>query len=137
MKAVFGWILRVAAAGILLQTLYFKFTGAPESVYIFTTMGLEPFGRIGSGIAELIAAILLLVPRTTIWGALLASGIMAGAIASHLFVLGIEVMGDNGLLFILAGVTFICCILLIFEERDRLPLLKKHTNAHPIYRKQP
>jgi putative oxidoreductase len=100
--------LRWIAAGILLQTLFFKFTGAPESVYIFTTMGAEPWGRWGSGVAELIAAVLLLIPSTQKWGALLALGIMAGAIGSHLSVLGISVQGDGGLLFGMAVVVAIC-----------------------------
>src|SRR5438874_13744844 len=99
---VLSWLLRIAAAIILLQTLFFKFTAAPESVYIFTKVGAEPWGRIGSGVVELIAAILLIVPRTTWMGAVLGMGVMAGAIASHLSILGIEVQGDGGLLFALA-----------------------------------
>ena len=87
------WILRVAAAGILLQTLFFKFSGAAESVYIFSALGIEPYGRIGTGIAELICSVLILMPRTTWIGALGGSGIMTGAILSHLFVLGIVVFG--------------------------------------------
>src|SRR6266513_1549881 len=89
---IIGWISRVAAAVILLQTLLFKFTAAPESVYIFTKVGLEPWGRIGSGITELIAAILILIPATTWLGAGLALAVMAGAIFSHLTVIGIVVM---------------------------------------------
>src|SRR6266513_3986628 len=99
---IIGWISRVAAAVILLQTLFFKFTAAPESVYIFTKVGLEPWGRIGSGITELIAAILILIPATTWLGAALALAVMAGAIFSHLTVVGIVVMDDGGLLFGLA-----------------------------------
>src|SRR6201987_3330480 len=101
-STIIAWICRIAAAVILLQTLFFKFTGAPESVYIFTKVGLEPWGRIGSGIIELIAAILLLVPRFTWLGAIIAIGVIGGAIMSHLTVLGIVVMDDGGLLFILA-----------------------------------
>src|SRR5262244_242500 len=93
---VVSWICRVAAAVILLQTLFFKFTAAPESVYIFTKVHAEPWGRIGSGVVELIAAVLILIPRTVWGGALIALGVMAGAIVSHLTVLGIEVMGDGG-----------------------------------------
>src|SRR5437667_441272 len=99
---IIAWICRVAAAVILLQTLFFKFTAAPESVYIFTKVGLEPYGRIGSGVAELIAAILILIPATTWLGAGLALAVMFGAILSHLTVLGVQVMGDGGLLFSLA-----------------------------------
>ena len=107
--AIFIWTLRLTVAIILLQTLFFKFTASEESVYIFSTLGMEPFGRIGSGIAELIAAILILIPRTTLLGALIGMGVMLGAIFSHIFVLGIEVKNDGGTLFILAIITFICC----------------------------
>src|ERR1700739_618999 len=99
--AVLSWVLRITAAIILLQTLFFKFTAAPESVYIFTKVGAEPWGRILSGIIELVAAVLLLVPSFTWLGSMLAIGVMAGAILSHLTVLGIEVQGDMGLLFAL------------------------------------
>src|SRR5437762_12827606 len=106
--AVLSWVLRITAAIILLQTLFFKFTAALESVYIFTKVGAEPWGRIGSGVVELIAAILILTPRFTWLGSLLAMGVMAGAILSHLTVLGIEVQGDKGLLFALALIVFVC-----------------------------
>ena len=118
---IFSWLLRITAAAIFLQTLFFKFTASEESVYIFSTLGMEPFGRIGSGVAELIAAVLLLMPRTTVYGALLGLGIMAGAIASHLFVLGIEVKADGGLLFVLAVVSFVCCAILAYLNKKDLP----------------
>ena len=114
------WILRVIAAVILLQTLFFKFSGAEESVYIFTTVGMEPWGRIGSGIVELIAAILILIPRTTGFGAVLAAGTMSGAIFFHLTKLGIEVRGDHGQLFIYALLVFISCCILIWSYRKQL-----------------
>lgn len=120
---VVAWICRLAAAVILLQTLFFKFTAAPESVYIFTKVGLEPYGRIGSGIAELIAAILILIPRTTWLGAGLALGVIGGAILSHLTVLGIVVMDDGGLLFILALVTAACSAVLLFMNRRSIPVI--------------
>jgi uncharacterized membrane protein YphA (DoxX/SURF4 family) len=118
--AIFIWIIRLTAAIILLQTLYFKFTGADESIYIFSTLGIEPYGRIGSGIAELIAAILILIPRTTLLGALIGAGVMLGAIFSHLFVLGIEVKNDGGELFILAIITFLCCVALIYWHKSKI-----------------
>src|SRR5437773_12505619 len=99
---VLSWLLRITAAIILLQTLFFKFTAAPESVYIFTKVGAEPWGRIGSGVIELIAAILILTPRFTWLGSLLVMGVMVGALVSHLTVLGMEVQGVKGLLFALA-----------------------------------
>ena len=119
----FSWTLRIGVAALFLQTLFFKFTGAPESVYIFETLGAEPWGRIGSGIAELIAAILLLVPATKIYGALLSLGVITGAIGSHLTKLGIEVQGDGGLLFGLAVVIFVASLALVVLHRDELPIV--------------
>lgn len=110
---VTSWLLRLMVAGILLQTLYFKFTAAPEAVYIFSKLGLEPWGRIGSGLAELAAAVLLSVPRTGTLGALLSAGIISGAIVSHMTKLGIVVQDDGGLLFILAMVVFIGSVLIL------------------------
>jgi len=130
---IFTWIVKLIAVVILLQTLYFKFTGAEESVYIFSTLGIEPFGRIGSGIVELIAAILILIPRTTLLGALLALGTMVGAIISHLFVLGIVVKNDGGTLFILAIITFICCSILVYQNRNKIPDLLKFKNKSKFF----
>lgn len=118
-----SWVLRLVAAGILLQTLFFKFTGAAESIYIFETLGVEPWGRIGSGAAELVASVLLLVPATAGLGALLALGLMAGAILSHLTVLGIEVQGDGGLLFALAWVVFLSSATVAWIHRRSLPVV--------------
>jgi putative oxidoreductase len=120
---IFSWVLRLLAAVILLQTLYFKFTGAPESVYIFTKVGAEPWGRIGSGIVELIAAILLLTNRFTWLGSVLALGMMAGAILSHLTILGIEIQGDRGLLFGLALTVFSAAAINLFLHRADIPFL--------------
>ena len=121
--AVLSWVLRILAALILLQTLYFKFTGAAESIYIFTKVGAEPWGRIGSGVVELIAAILLLTPRFTWLGSALALGVMSGAILSHLTVLGIEVQGDKGLLFGLAITVFVATGFNLFLHRAEIPLI--------------
>ncbi len=118
-----AWVAQLVAAVILLQTLFFKFTASEESVYIFTKIGAEPIGRIGSGIVELIAGVLLLIPRTAWAGALLALGVMAGAILSHLTVLGIEVMGDDGQLFAYALITFVCCTTVLILRRRDVPLL--------------
>jgi uncharacterized membrane protein YphA (DoxX/SURF4 family) len=115
-----AWLLRLVAAIIMLQTLYFKFTGAEESVYIFTTLGIEPYGRIGSGIIELIASVLILIPSTTAVGALLAIGVMSGAILSHLTKLGIEVQNDGGQLFIYALLVFISSLFLLVLFKDQI-----------------
>jgi putative oxidoreductase len=123
MQGIASWGLQLVVAGILLQTLFFKFTGAAESVYIFSTLGVEPWGRILSGIVELIAAILLLAPATTTVGAVLALGVMAGAIGSHLTVLGIEVMGDGGLLFGLAIIVFASSLAILILRRSEIPLI--------------
>jgi putative oxidoreductase len=122
-STIIAWICRVVAAVILLQTLFFKFTAAPESVYIFSRVGLEPWGRIGSGIAELIAAILILIPPTTWLGAGLALAVMVGAIFSHLTVLGIVVMDDGGLLFALALAVAACSAVLLVLQRRRVPII--------------
>ena len=123
-RVVTDWGLRLVAAAILLQTLFFKFTAAPESVYIFSKVHAEPWGRIGSGVVEFIASILLIVPATAGFGALIALGVMAGAIASHLTVLGIEVQGDGGLLFGLALIVFGCSAIVAWSHRWQVPLLR-------------
>jgi hypothetical protein len=125
-------VLQLVVAGILLQTLFFKFTGAPESVYIFSTLGAEPWGRIASGIAELIAAVLLLVPATATVGAVLAMGLMAGAIMSHLTVLGIEVRGDGGLLFGLAVTVFVASAVVLLIRRGEIPVVGLWLRAHSL-----
>lgn len=129
-KVIFSWVLRIVASLILLQTLFFKFTGAEESIYIFETLGIEPYGRIGSGIVELIAGILLLIPRTAWIGAVLALGVVSGALVAHLTKLGIEVKGDGGLLFILAIVVFVSSLLILFlHKEDWLKLIGKSSSS--------
>jgi len=117
MRKVISIVLRLVAAFIMLQTLYFKFTAQPESVYIFSTIGVEPWGRIGTGIAELVASILLLIPRTMVLGAVMAIGIMLGAIATHLFILGIQVQGDGGQLFAYALTVLTASIALLILRK--------------------
>lgn len=118
-KKLLSWLLRIVAAGILLQTLYFKFTGHPESVELFTKLGVEPWGRIGTGIIELITGILLLIPATAFPGALLGVGLMAGAIVSHLTVIGIESKGDGGQLFYMAITVLACCLVILFLQKEQ------------------
>lgn len=122
---IVSWILQTVVAVILLQTLFFKFTGAKESVYIFSTLGLEPWGRIGSGIFELIAAVLLLVPRAVALGALLSLGVISGAIMSHLTKLGITLpaVGDRGELFALALVVFTGSAIILALRRYEIPVV--------------
>ena len=125
MNKYFSIVLRAVAAFIMLQTLYFKFSAAPESVYIFTQAGMEPWGRIGTGIAELVASVLLLIPRTIVLGALMSAGLMLGAIATHLLILGIEVQGDGGQLFAYAMIVLIASALLLLLHKDQVQLYLK------------
>ncbi len=132
-KSILSWVFQILAAVILLQTLFFKFTGAPESVYIFETVGMEPFGRYASGVAELIASILLLIPAFSWAGALLALSVMAGALTAHLTVLGIVVMDDGGTLFTLAILVTLSCLVVLYLRRTYLfeLLAKFKSSKHP------
>lgn len=126
LKIIMSWILRIAAAVILLQTLYFKFSAHPESVAIFSKLGVEPWGRIGTGVMELITGILLLIPATAFLGGLLGIGLMSGAIWAHVLVIGIESAGDGGQLFAYAIIVFVCCFLVaIMHKRQATTLLLK------------
>ena len=120
LKTTIGWLLRIVAAIILLQTLFFKFTGAEESVYIFTALGIEPWGRFVTGSFELFASILILYPLSTGMGALLGMCLMLGAIFSHITVLGLVVKDDGGQLFIYACIVLFCCSVLVFQNRENL-----------------
>lgn len=125
-KFILERLLSIVAAVILLQTLYFKFTAAPVSVHIFSTLGVEPWGRIGTGVMELLAGLLLLWQRTSFYGALLAIGIMAGAILSHLLFLGIEILGDGGHVFVLAIIVTICSLgVIIIRLEDIKSLINR------------
>jgi putative oxidoreductase len=114
------WAARIIASLILLQTLYFKFSASEESVYIFTTVGMEPWGRITIGILELIAAALLLFNSTAWLGGLGGLGLMTGAIGMHVTLLGISVKGDGGYLFTLAVVVSVCSTVVILKNKERL-----------------
>lgn len=129
---IISWIAAILAAIIMLQTLFFKFTAAPESVYIFSELGIEPWGRIGTGIVELIASILLFVPSLRLIGAILGIGMMTGAIFSHLTVLGIEVKDDKGYLFSLAIIVLISCVICVYLDKAKV----KHLMGQVFSRKK-
>ncbi|HMF95554.1 MAG TPA: hypothetical protein VKE96_14735 [Vicinamibacterales bacterium] len=125
-QTVISWLAQLTVAIILLQTLFFKFTAAEESVYIFSTIHAEPWGRIGSGVIELVASLLLFVPAFAPFGAMLGMASMAGAIATHLTILGIEVKGDGGLLFGLALVAFAGSAVVLLVRRAQLPVVGRY-----------
>ncbi|EKO14345.1 DoxX family membrane protein [Leptospira kirschneri] len=119
--------LRGIVAFTFLQTLYYKFTGASESVAIFSKLGMEPWGRIGTGILEFIVSILLFIPGWNWLGSLFGLVLMSGAILSHVFVIGIEQENDGGLLFFLALGNAVICTLLLWQEKETLTrILRKH-----------
>jgi uncharacterized membrane protein YphA (DoxX/SURF4 family) len=129
-QKIIDWILRLVAAAIMLQTLYFKFSASPESVYIFTQVGMEPWGRIAMGVLELAASVLLLL-NTTAWiGAGLGLGLMVGAIGMHLTMLGISIpnadgSNDGGQLFIYAVIVSMCSVgILLFRKALVFSLLR-------------
>lgn len=132
-----SWVLQIVAAVILGQTLFFKFSAAPEPVYIFSTLNAEPWGRLGTAVFELIAVVLLLWPRLAILGAGLSVGLMTGAIGAHLFTpLGIEIklpgqeVGDGGLLFALGGITMLASLGVLAL---RLSQIKRFASAPVCY----
>jgi uncharacterized membrane protein YphA (DoxX/SURF4 family) len=132
MKSVIFYALRYIPAIILLQTLFFKFSGAEVSVYIFKSVDdfmqwtavMEPYGRIFTGIIELVAGLLLLWPKQSHWGAFLSMGVIFGALMTHLVILGIDVKGDHGKVFYLGLLTFICNVIVVYQNRKSLPILK-------------
>jgi putative oxidoreductase len=117
-----SWACQLGAAAILGQTLFFKFTAAEESRFIFESLHVEPWGRIASGMAELACVVLLLVPRTAVLGALLSLGVISGALLAHLLVLGIDVQGDGGLLFGLAVAVFVLALVVAWIRRADVPI---------------
>jgi uncharacterized membrane protein YphA (DoxX/SURF4 family) len=125
MNKVIYNICRGLAALIMLQTLFFKFSGAPESIYIFTKAGIEPWGRYLTGVMELVASVLLFIPGYAWAGALLGAGLMCGALFTHLTVLGIEVMDDGGYLFFLGLAVLACCSIILFYQKHAIPFVKQ------------
>lgn len=131
---IVAYLAGIVAAAILLQTLFFKFTAHPDSVYIFSQLGMEPWGRIGVGVLELITGMMLLYPRTTKYGGLLGMGVISGALFFHLFVLGVNVNNDGGLLFGLAVAVFASCFLIVIIKckelwREMVVVIKKTREA--------
>jgi hypothetical protein len=132
-QTIAAFVLSLYIAFVFVQSLFFKWTGSEESIFIFSTLrdwsgiGLfEPFGRWFIGFSELVASILLFVPRGRIWGAGMALVIISGAIVFHLFTpLGVEIMGDGGTLFILAcGVWIASVTILLIHRREVIALLQ-------------
>jgi uncharacterized membrane protein YphA (DoxX/SURF4 family) len=126
------WFSRILAAVLMVQTLYFKFTASPESVYIFTTVGMEPWGRIGIGVMELIASLLLVTGSTAWLGAAIGLGLMVGAIGMHLTLLGINVQNDGGQLFLYAVIVTLCSLYVLWHDRERVILILKKVTGKPV-----
>jgi putative oxidoreductase len=132
-KNIISWILRLTVAVILLQTLYFKFTAHPDSVNIFSALGVEPWGRIGLGIIELITALLILLPKSKIIGMATSLVIILGAVFSHILVLGINVSNDGGTLFTLAIIVLIATtVFLIIHKKELITLISKYIKKWKI-----
>lgn len=131
-KVILSWLLQLITAAILAQTLFFKFSGSEESIYIFSTLGIEPWGRIGTGLLELVAVMLLLTPRTVTMGALLSLGLISGAIFSHLTKLGVVVKDDGGLLFALAVVVFVFSSMILWIRRTQIPVIGRFFTSNRI-----
>ena len=123
MKNYLSLALRIIVTVILLQTLRFKFLAHPDSIYIFTKVGMEPWGRIGIGVLELIASILLFLPKKIWMGAGLATGLMAGAVMMHLTMIGIEVKGDGGALFYTAIASLLLSLMILWGKKKDIPFL--------------
>ncbi|MDV7188499.1 DoxX family protein [Lutibacter sp. TH_r2] len=119
-------VFRIIISILLIQTLQYKFTAHPDSVYIFSKVGLEPIGRIGIGILEFIAAFLIIIPKTIWIGALLTVGIIGGAIIMHLTLLGIKIDNDGGKLFYMALFIFILSAIILFNQRKNIPIIGKN-----------
>ncbi len=133
-KKIISWILRAVIAVILLQTLFFKFTAHPDSVHIFSALGVEPWGRIGLGIVELITSILVLIPKAKLVGITNSFGIILGAVFSHFLVIGINVKNDGGGLFTLAIIILVSCFILFIihknEYKEHISHLFKKVIGH-------
>ncbi len=131
-QKVLFWVSRIVAAVIMLQTLFFKFRGAEESIYIFETVGMEPWGRYMVGVGELFAAILILIPRTVWIGAVITIGLMLGALSMHLLFLGIEVFGDGGQLFIYACTVLVCGFYALCRDKEAfIVFVQKIRHSNP------
>lgn len=135
------WVLVAMVAFIFLQSLPFKFSGHEQTQLIFSTIGnwlssiglseslaqgFTHYGGFIIGSLELIATILLVIPKSRMWGALLGLGLMTGAIFFHLFTpLGVARViddagnTDNGVLFIMACIAFLSNALLIYLNRSK------------------
>jgi uncharacterized membrane protein YphA (DoxX/SURF4 family) len=117
---VASWVLRLVVIAIFGQVVFFKLTGAQESRQLFEALGAEPWGRIGSGLAELTAVVLLLIPGRAAYGALFAMALMIGALGAHAFRLGIDFQGDGGALFGMALVAFAASALMLWLLRSEI-----------------
>lgn len=113
------WTLRLFISFYLIQYSYVKLSGQQSAIELFTTLEMEPWGRITIGILELITVLLILYPRTTVLGGLLGMVSMAAVIYYHLTQLGIAIRGDS-FLFIIACAIFAASLALVITNRKQL-----------------
>lgn len=120
---IISWILQIVVAVLLAQASVFKLISDPDTVSLFTKLGMEPHGRIMTGIFELLACILLLIPVSSIYGALLAAGLMSGALLGHITKLGFT--GPEGELGIMAILILLASLVILFLRRAQLPFIAR------------
>ena len=127
-KKIISWILQLVVVVILGQTLFYKFTDAPETAELFAQLGMGAFGYKLIGLLELIACILLLIPASVATGALLGWGLMTGAIIAHVTEIGFE--GELGVLGAMAITAWLCCMVIMYLNRRSLPILRAVFRKH-------
>ncbi len=120
-KAI-SWIAQIIAAVIMGQTLFYKFTGHPQTLEIFQEELNMPNGHYIIGALELLACILLILPQSVVYGAILGAGLMTGAIIAHITKLGWE--GERGALGLYAVLTLTSCLVVLIVRRRQIPIVK-------------
>lgn len=85
---IVGWVVRLLLAAAFVSAGGMKLAGVPQFVAMFDQIGLGQWFRLLTGALEFIGGLLVLIPRTAVWGALLLACVMAGAIVTHLLVIG-------------------------------------------------
>lgn len=130
-SSTLDWSLRLVAALILALAVPPKLTAAPDAVAMFTQLGAGSSGRIATAVFESIAVVLLIAPSTVVFGALLAAGLMTGALCAHFAVLGIAPGGDPSM-FLMALAAFACAVALAWRRRRQIPLVAQFLRSSDL-----